>query len=168
MTSPRLASTDALGVRLGVTLAGTDLARAGAVLDDASALIRWIATNAAEADTPGAAGWLTDDDPPVLDTANLPDIVVTVCLSVAERAWRNPDGLRSESLGSYAVTYAGSDLAGVFLTANERALIRGAVGSSSVGSIEMQSPYPRTVGGYVPVDAGGEVPWVTLGDDDAY
>lgn len=147
-----------------MSLAGADLARAQAVLDDTSALIRVVVGDV-------AAGWVTDDDPPALN-GDVPDIVVTVCLAVAERAFRNPDGVRSESLGSYAVTYSGSNLAGVFLTANEKALLRAAGGTSSVTSVAMESAFPGPITDkYVPTEPLPDadlMPWVTLGDEGAY
>lgn len=157
MTLPALASTDALGVRLGGTLDGADLSRAQAALDDASTLIRAIA----------GTDWVIDDDPPVLAT-DLPDIVASVCLAVAERKYRNPDALRSEQLGSYQVAYDSGS--GIFLTTDEAALIRRAIGTAAVGSVAMEGPFDAVIPNqFVPVEPDGDpMPWVTLGDPNDY
>lgn len=139
MTLPALADIDGIKARLGVTT--IDETRAQALLDDASAIIR---------DEAGK-DWVTDGDL----SEDLPPIVVTICYAVAIRAFRNPEGLRSETVGGEARAYFSSD---VFLTDAEAATIRKAAGKSMIGSITLTSPYPPplcdTV--YVPVEGGGD------------
>jgi len=147
---PALVSLEEFAARLG-GIAAADEERAQAALDDASALIR------SEA---GTEDWV--DDEGALET--VPDVVVAVCVAVAGRAFRNPDGLRSEQIGTYSVTYGDATTA-VYLTAAERRIVRRAAGMMSLGSIELESGYaPNIV--TVPVDIGGDpIPWVTIGDE---
>lgn len=118
MTLPALADLDAFKVRLGFDLALSDEPRAQAALEDASALAR------AEA----GVDWITDADPPALDTANIPDIVVAIVLRAARRAFINPDEVESESAGSYQVRFRD-----VYLTVKECELIRNAGGTTPTG-----------------------------------
>lgn len=56
----------------------------------------------------------------------IPDDLRAVCLSVASRAVTNPQGLRGETLGPYAIQYAGGGdilTAGVALTSAEQRLL---------------------------------------------
>ena len=147
---PALVSLEEFAARLG-GIAAADEERAQAALDDASALIRVEA---------GTEDWV--DDEGALET--VPDVVVAVCVAVAGRAFRNPDGLRSEQIGTYSVTYGDATTA-VYLTAAERRIVRRAAGMMSLGSIELESGYaPNIV--TVPVDIGGDpIPWVTIGDE---
>lgn len=145
---PALASLEQLEERIGGI---SNEAAAQAALDDASALVR--------AEAP-AAGWATDPD------VEPPDVVVVVVLTAATRALRNPDGAQSETIGNYSVSY-GAGLAGVWLTKNERRVVRQAVsGAGGIGSVELVSPWEASVR-TVPVDIGGDpMPWVTLGEGD--
>jgi len=148
---PALVSLEEFAARLG-GIAAADEERAQAALDDASALIRVEA---------GTEDWV--DDEGALET--VPDVVVAVCVAVAGRAFRNPDGLRSEQIGTYSVSYGDTTSTAVYLTAADRRIIRRAVGLMSLGSIELESGYaPNIVS--VPVDIGGDpIPWVTIGDE---
>ena len=153
---PPLATVTALGLRLGVTLAGADAERAAAVMDDASALIR------------GEAG--TDWVDGAGDLANVPPIVEAVALAVAYRAFRNPDGVSQTSLGDASVAYdRGSGQAAVYLTRDERRSIRRAAGTTAVGAIEFISPWAMPASDYpVAVAGGGDsipigpFPWETV------
>jgi len=122
MSLPALASLEALAARMPSGIAEGDEARARAALDDASAIIR------AEA----GEDWVTDDEPPALDEDNLPDVVVSVCLAAARRAFVNPDGVTAESLDGYSTQYR-NDSADVYLTRHERRLVKGAAGLGSLG-----------------------------------
>lgn len=138
-----LASLEQLEDRMGPI---ENEAAAQAALEDASALVR------AEA----GLDW-EDEDPP--------DVIVVVVLAAAARGLRNPDAAQSEGIGAYNVTYAAVTLGGVWLTTNERRVIRRAVRGSGFNSIELESPWQPEVS-TVPVDIGGdEMPWVTLGED---
>lgn len=144
MSMPALVSLDDFTLRVG-TITPADEDRAQACLDDASALIR------------GEAGknWTNDDGD---ELADVPDVIAAICVAVAIRAFRNPEGVRSETIGGYAVTYADASTA-VYLTPGERAQVRRAAGRSSIGSVTLESPYmPDTV--WVPVEGTTEpFPW---------
>lgn len=57
--------------------------------------------------------------------AVVPDDVKAVCLSAAARSFGNPDNLRSETIGSYAVTYNTSATGeGVLLSRSEKETLR--------------------------------------------
>jgi hypothetical protein len=91
-------------------------ARAQAVLDDASARIR------AEA----VKTWVTDGE---LD-ADVPDIVVAVCLQAALRAYQNPERLTQEGIGTgYVQSNVSAD---VYLTKAELRLVRRAAGNTGL------------------------------------
>ena len=139
---PALVSLDDFALRLG-GLAESDEDRAQACLDDASALVR------AEA---GGEDWV--DTEGALEA--VPDVIVAVCVAAAMRAFRNPEGVRTESIGTYSVAYADTSTA-VFLTEGERRIIRRAAGISGIGSIELEGEWtvnPAAI--YAPVDQGGD------------
>lgn len=144
---PALVSLDDFALRVG-GITSADEERAQACLDDSSALIRdearltWV-------DTEGGL-------------EEIPDAVVAITYAVAIRAFRNPEGIRSEQIGQYSVTYADGSTA-AFLTDGERRAIRRAAGRSGLGSMEIESPWAPPDPYTVPVDIGGdEMPWVTL------
>lgn len=148
---PALVSLDDFALRVG-GVAAADEERAQACLDDASALIR----------TETQTTWVDDDG--ALEES-IPDAVVTITYAVAIRAFRNPEGVRSESIGDYSVSYADGSTA-VFLTEGERRMIRRAAGRGGLGSIELESPWQPSAA-TVPIDIGGdEMPWVTIGDNE--
>lgn len=128
-----LATVADLEVRLGVgpgTLAGPDLVRAQAALDDASVLIR-------------AEAGRTFEDANGVVVAPAP--VVVVATQVALRVYRNPDGFVSESYGGdYA--WQGPQGLSAFLTDEEKRVIRLAVskiagGWSGTGTVRTPSGY---------------------------
>lgn len=124
-TLPSLASVDDLSSRIEGGIAVADEDRAQALLDDVSALIR------AEAET----DWV--DDSNALDS--VPDVVVTICLSAARRAWQNPGGYVSETIGGYSYRVADGGTSGLYLTEEEKRLIRRAsqLVDSGVASVEL-------------------------------
>lgn len=125
MTLKALADVSALELRLGLeigTLQGADLARASAALDDASALVR------AEA----SKTWLDGD------TVTAPAQVVTIVVKAALREYRNPDGFTSEQLGDYS--YRTDQTGGVYLTDDERRIVRAAAGASGHGVWSPRTP----------------------------
>lgn len=96
-----------------------DDARAQAVLDDASARIR------AEA----VKSWVDDSNALVAD---LPDIIVAVCLQAALRAYQNPERLTQEGIGTgYVQSNVSAD---VYLTKAEMKLVRRAAGNTGLWS----------------------------------
>jgi hypothetical protein len=113
--------------RLGVpegSLEGADLARAKAALDDASALVR------AEA----GRDWIDDEG-----NAVAPAAVVTVVLRASAREYQNPRGFSSELLGEYQ--YQTRQTSGVYLTDDERRIVKVSSGWAGTGSIRTPSPY---------------------------
>lgn len=114
---PPLATIEDLEARLGREFAAADLARAAAVLDDASALVR---------DEAGKT-WLDDAG----DLTVVPASIRAVVLRVSERTVRNPGGFSSESAGDYSYQRTGVE-GGVYLTEAERQIIRRAAGRSGL------------------------------------
>lgn len=117
---PAFASLQQLGARIPGGITSSDEARAQADLDDASTLIREEAGKT----------WVDDQDEIVED---LPDIIVTLTMRVARRAFENPEGLtqHSESIEGYSESQsfaASSTNSELYLTADERRLVRKAAG----------------------------------------
>jgi len=138
---PPLASLEALSLRLGVTLAGAEADRAGAILDDASALVR----------SEAGRDWVDDEGA----LADVPAVVESVTLAVAYRAFRNPDGVSQTSLGDASISYdRGDGQAAVYLTRDERRSVRRAAGTSAIGTVELASPWGMPQSNY-PVAASG-------------
>ena len=117
---PPLATTIQFDARLPGGLSSDDGARAEATLEDASALVR------AEA----GQTWVNDAG----DLVDVPDIIVSVTLAVAKRAFVNPDMVRSEGIQDYQVSF-GSSSPDVYLTKAERDLIRRAVGRAGLWTL---------------------------------
>lgn len=138
---PALVSLDDFALRVG-GLSAADEDRAQACLDDASALIR------AEA---GTEDWVDDDGA----LEEVPGAIVAVCAAASIRAFRNPDGVRTETIGTYSVAYADTSTA-VFLTEGERRIIRRAAGLSGIGSVQLEGEWSLGEAVYVPVDRGGD------------
>lgn len=105
-----------LEARLGRQLDSTDLDRARAVLEDASALVR---------EEVGYTVWI-DADTGVLDESLVPASVRAVVLRAAERAMRNPGGFSAESSGDYSYQRTGVQI-GVYLSEAEIRTLRRAV-----------------------------------------
>jgi hypothetical protein len=133
MTLPAFAAVSDLEVRLGLepgSLENEDLARAQAALDDASTLVR------AEA----GKSWVDEDNNSVA-----PAPVVAISIRAALRAFRNPDGVGSESLGGlYTYSYAKGE-ASIYLTEDEVAIVKkaalGDFGRLPMGTIRTASNY---------------------------
>ncbi|MBP2479105.1 hypothetical protein JOF53_007977 [Crossiella equi] len=103
---PPLASLAELSERMQRPLAGTpEEKRALAALADASALVR-------------------AEVPPGLLVPTVPEVVVTVVCQAAARAVRNPDGFSSETAGQYTYRYGEAGTNGVYLTGDDRAILR--------------------------------------------
>lgn len=108
MTAPAapLATLPELEIRTQRPLVGTpDGARGVAALADASALVR-------------------AEVPPALLAPTVPAVVVTIVCQAAGRALRNPDGYASETIGQYGYRYGDATVTGVYLTTDERAVLR--------------------------------------------
>lgn len=109
-----LASLEAFTARLGRSLVdGPETDRAEAALDDASAYIETFGA------IPGGAA-----DP----TGTVPPAIVAVACVVALRLFNNPEGLTSETVGSYTWRVDG---AGLYLTEAEKATIAKATTDTS-------------------------------------
>ncbi len=140
MALPALVSLDDFALRVSVS--ASDVERALACLDDASALIRAVAGDEVWVDADGA-----------LET--VPDVIVAICVAVAVRAFRNPDGVRQETIGNYSVAYADTSTA-VFITPGERRMIRRAVGLTGISSVSLEGEWTINPAVYVPVEGGGD------------
>lgn len=129
MTLKALAEISALELRLGLetgSLQGADLARAQAALDDASALVR------AEA----GKDWLEQVEASWEVVA--PAQVVTIVIKASLREYKNPDGFTSEQLGDYS--YRTENNGGVYLTEDERRIVRMAAGVGGAGIWTVRTP----------------------------
>lgn len=102
---PSLATVEDMEARIGHAIAEAgERGRAQALLDDASAIIRYAANE----------DWMDDtEDPPVLGA--VPDFVVSLTCLAALRGWYNPAGIESAQLGAVSVRYGGA-----WLTNSER------------------------------------------------
>lgn len=124
-----LATIAGLETRIGLevgSLQGSDLARAQAALDDVSALVR------AEA----GQNWLSEAHNTTTVTA--PPQVVAVVIRAAIREFKNPDGFQTEQLGDYS--YRTENTSGVYLTEDEKTIIRKAAGLGSAGLWTVRTP----------------------------
>lgn len=151
MTLPAFATLEQFAARLPAGIdEETDGARAQAALDDASALIR------AEA---GVTWTTTDDDDETIVDPDTPDIVLTVCIAVARRAFNNPDGIRSESTGSYSASFTDAS-ADVYLTKAEKTHIRRAAGRTGVWAMPTTRSTNDLPDLYLDVEGSDEpIPW---------
>lgn len=122
-----LATTDDFELRHG-PLAEDEEKQVEALLTDASALIETELGELPE-------GWGKSDP-------GIPAIVTAICVQVVYRAWSNPDGIASEMLGEASRTYRGNNPAdALWLTENEKRLIRKAAAKPRVTSIPVETPY---------------------------
>lgn len=134
MTLPALATVEAFEERLGRTLGPTDSARAQAALEDASALVR------SEAGKSWVTGTTLDSD--------VPDVVVTITLVVARRAFDNPAGVASSTIGNVSVNWG----SGIYLTGDERRSLLTAVSAGGgMVSLDAQVPWSLQLGTYIDV-----------------
>lgn len=114
-----LASVTDLEIRLGRTFESSEVARALALLEDASELVR---------DVAGGKTWI-DEETGVLQ--KVPGSVRWVVLRAAERAVRNPEGYSAESAGDYSFQRTGVQ-PGIYLTEGEEKAVRRALGKSGL------------------------------------
>ncbi len=163
MPLPPLASLEALGLRLGVSLLDAhdaptvpDGVRALAALEDASALVR----------AEGAKSWVDAHDELLL---NIPDVIVSITLAVAYRAFRNPDGTTQAAMGDVSVSFSREGIGGsIFLTRAEQRAVRRASGRNMFGSLIMETPFlPNStdieLAHFAPVDGQPAADWVPMG-----
>lgn len=126
MSTPTLASLQQLDARTPGGLSDDDTPRALAALDDASA---WIRSEAGE-------DWL--DDSGNLET--VPAVIVSICCAVARRVVDNPAGIMQRSIAGYSegLTNSSTD---VYLTKQEKAMIRKVTGTGGITVVTLESPY---------------------------
>lgn len=117
-----LATLAEFEARLGETLTGSDGVRAGALLEDASVLVRDVA-----------------EEPDWTDTT-APARAIQITLAVALRAYNNPDGLINERLGDASWGWWHGTQPGVYLTKDEAAALR-KLGGTSMRSVTLVTPY---------------------------
>lgn len=123
---PPLASLETLETWMGTSV---DSARADAIISAASTLIRshtgrvWV----------GAEG--VEDGVTELQLAQVRD----VCITVAERVYRNPDGTTHQLAGPYSRSVATWSALGLWLTDAEKARLPGA-GVSGLMSVRVVAP----------------------------
>jgi hypothetical protein len=131
-----LAEVDELSARLGRQLDNTELVRALAVLQDASALVR---------EEVGYTVW-TDSVTGLIDPNLVPGSVRAIVLRVAERAMRNPGGFSAESSGDYSYQRTGVQM-GVYLTEGEQKLLRRYTGRTGLWTqpVTRGDCFPNTV-----------------------
>lgn len=123
MASLALAELGDLEARMGPQ---SDVPRAQAAIDDASSAIHAETNNA----------WIADGEL----VANIPGVAKAVCCSVARRVLSNPQGLTSQTLGPATEQMANAS-ADVYLTKNEKRLLRRGLGGTS-GTIQIDARIP--------------------------
>lgn len=152
---PPLASIYDFEGRLNGNLAAADVTRVETLLADASALVRGETKPVTWTTTDPVTGDVSLDDVPQ-------DVIRVVCM-VAQRAFRNPSGYVSESVGEWSGTRPQSDPVSevLFLTRGERRSVKRAAELTSVGSVVLESPFgPGIETTYLAVDPPGEpIPW---------
>lgn len=134
-----------------LTVTVTDPAVAEAKLRSASTRVRSFVGN----DYVDEAGELVDD---------IPDEVITVVIDAAERAIVNPRGVTGEQVGQYSYQIASGGGGGVYLTKQEKSMLRGVRGSIGISTAKLTSNLPPFYGNtvYLPVSDGGDlVPYET-------
>lgn len=142
---PALVDLSTFEVRIPGGIAAGDTARAEGALDDASALVRAEAGKTWATEVVGS--YELDDD--------IPDVIRTVVISAAKRAFINPDGVRAESIDNYRTDYATAS-PDVYLTSRETALVRQAAGKTGLWTQPTTRGEMETDTIYVEVDPPGE------------
>jgi hypothetical protein len=137
---PSLATIADMEARLGRTIDDpAERVRAQALLDDASALVRFEANQE----------WMVGEPP---ELGPVPDLVVSLTAHAALRGWFNPAGIEATQLGAVSVRYGGA-----WLTSAERAQL--ALFNRGQGLQQtMLKPgfgFDAPVYGYAPVDQEG-------------
>lgn len=122
-----------LQARTGKTYAGADLAKANALIEDASDLVRLIA---------GGADFHDEADDLALPAAIRP-VVVAMVRRALEVPVAAAAGLTGENIGSYGWQQnpGGATAASLYATKREVRIIRKAAGLSSLTSVPIESPY---------------------------
>lgn len=116
--------------RFKTTFSGDDLEQIEALLEDASNLVRAC-----------VAPELDDTEAPL--TGNL-RALIPIILSMVRRSRENPRGLTGEQLGDYGWQAQGAATS-VYLTRNEKRLVRKIVGVLGVKELEQEGDLPLLV-----------------------
>jgi hypothetical protein len=128
MALPSLATIDDLEAWQG---AKVDSSRAGAVLAAASTLVR----------AKSGRVWVGEDGVEEGVSELALDTVRTVCLTVADRVFRNPQGARQQVSGPFSQSLAEWATQGLRLTPEESALLASAAGRvPGLGSVRVTAP----------------------------
>lgn len=114
---PALATIADLDRVLDRELTVDEVPRAEALIDYASALVRAYA----------GMTWA----PP----ADVPAEIVTVVVTMVERATRNPDGLVQETAGPFSRSFAPDAAQRIYLSKGDKAIIRSVAGLSGLGTV---------------------------------
>lgn len=101
--------------------------RTEALLEDASALV-------ADAVSGSTEPWVETGE-------DAPRMVVVVVAGAAHRALSRADGVVREQLGEHAVTYRADASWDIWLTKEERRIVRKAAGLGALTSVTLVSPY---------------------------
>lgn len=120
MARPALATVDDLEILLGESVPDAD--QADARLQQASAIVRAFA----------GTTWLNDAGDAL---EGVPDDIPGVVTAMVERASRNPDGAVQESAGPFTRSFGPEAASRLYLTGNEKLVIRAAVGSTGIGTL---------------------------------
>jgi hypothetical protein len=121
MSRPALCSLDRLEVLLGAE-GITDRPGAEARLEDASEVVRAYANT----------DWLNDDGDELED---VPPQVANIVAQMVERATRNRDGVTFEASGPFSRSFGADAAQRLYLTKNDRMVIRRAVGRTGIGTL---------------------------------
>lgn len=115
-----------LEARVGHTFTGTLITQAEAQIEDATALVR-----------------LEADPVVVPDPPDVPAAIVVVMMTAVRRAQQNPLARAGEAIDGYQWQEGGAT--GVFLTDDEKKVVRRAVGKLGVGTLQLEGdlPLPR-------------------------
>lgn len=150
MALPALVGFEAFAARIAGGVSDADRVRAEALLEDASALVRKEA----------GATWVTGDA-----VVDVPEIVVTITVAVAKRAFENPRGAASETTGPFGVQYP--DHAGdlVFLTESEQKTLQRLRGGAGLWTLSTTRGDPTCDTEYLVVDPPGQpIPFLSASE----
>lgn len=112
---PALATAEDFAARLGRSLTVDEAVQVAAYLVDASTLVRRAA----------GVSWVDDEEALVDD---IPDDAVVITLNAARRAFDNPQGVAQKSVDDVSVSYSRAVSGGIYLTAEEKAILSGLTG----------------------------------------
>ena len=129
-------------VRYENTVPAADEDRVQAFLDDACAMVNDI----------------VGEDDAYSDGDTVPGAIVSAVYTAVRRAYENPAGLTSETIGEYSYRVGTAAGAGVYFTLAEKKSIRQAAGRLGASSVELEGvlPAPATDEQYLGTTGGGD------------